>query len=332
MVGAASAASFYAPISKVKRWTWESTWAVAGIFSWVLLPVLVSAILLPDLGAFYGSLDTAVILKTFLFGCMWGVGNVSYGLTMRYLGMSLGIGVAIGVTLVVGTLIPPIIHGQSSELVTTRGGLLTLVGIAVALLGVFIVSVAGHRKEAALGAEVREFDVRKGLMLAIMCGIFSSGMSFAIDAARPLQASALLLGVKPLYAALPSYVIIMGGGGLVNFVYCFSRLIFKRDLSLKADLALPGATLFKNGSLAAAGGIMWYLQFFFYAWGAASIPASFAYVNWMLHMSGYVLFGGIVGLALGEWAGVGAKPVRLLWAGMLVIIAAANIVGLGIAS
>jgi L-rhamnose-H+ transport protein len=291
MVGAASAASFYAPISKVKRWTWESTWAVAGIFSWVLLPICVSAILLPDFRAFYGSLDSAVVLKAFLFGCMWGVGNVSYGLTMRYLGMSLGIGVAIGVTLVVGTLIPPLIHGQAHQLVSTRGGL-----------------------------------------LAVMCGVFSSGMSFAIDAARPIQASALALGVNPLYSALPSYVIIMGGGGLVNFIYCFSRLFYKKDLSLKADLALPGATLFKNGTLAATGGIMWYLQFFFYAWGAASIPARFAYVNWMLHMSGYVLFGGIVGLALGEWAGVGSKPVRLLWAGMLVIIAAANIVGLGMAS
>ena len=115
MVGAASAASFYAPISKVKRWTWESTWAVAGIFSWVLLPICVSAILLPDMRTFYGSLDSSVVLKTFLFGCMWGVGNVSYGLTMRYLGMSLGIGVAIGVTLVVGTLIPPLVHGQATN-------------------------------------------------------------------------------------------------------------------------------------------------------------------------------------------------------------------------
>jgi L-rhamnose-H+ transport protein len=332
MVGAASAASFYAPISKVKRWTWESTWAVAGIFSWVLLPICVSAILLPDFRAFYGSLDSAVVLRAFLFGCMWGVGNVSYGLTMRYLGMSLGIGVAIGVTLVVGTLIPPLVHGQAHQLVSTRGGLFTLLGIAVALCGIVTVSVAGHRKEIALGSAVREFDVKKGLLLAVMCGIFSSGMSFAIDAARPIQASALSVGVNPLYSALPSYVIIMGGGGLINFIYCFTRLFYKKELSLKADLALPGATLFKNGTLAATGGIMWYLQFFFYAWGAASIPASFAYVNWMLHMSGYVLFGGIVGLALGEWAGVGSKPVRLLWAGMLIIIAAANIVGLGMAS
>jgi L-rhamnose-H+ transport protein len=332
MVGAAAAASFYAPISKVKSWTWESTWAVAGMFSWVLLPICVSAILLPHFGAFYASLDSSVVLRTFLFGAMWGVGNVSYGLTMRYLGMSLGIGVAIGVTLIVGTLIPPIAHGQFHQLISTRGGLLTLLGIVVALCGVVIVSIAGHRKEVALGAQTREFDVKKGLLLAVLCGIFSSGMSFGIDAAKPLQAAALLAGVKPLYTAIPSYVIIMGGGGLVNFAYCFSRLAFKKDLSLKADLAQPAVTLVNNGSLAASGGILWYLQFFFYAWGAANIPLNYAYVNWMLHMSGYVLFGGIVGLAMGEWIGVGSKPVRLLWAGMLVIIAAANIVGLGMAS
>ena len=332
MVGAASAASFYAPISKVKRWTWESTWAVAGIFSWVLLPICVSAILLPDMRAFYGSLDSFVVLKTFLFGCMWGVGNVSYGLTMRYLGMSLGIGVAIGVTLVVGTLIPPLVHGQASELVTTRGGMLTLLGIVVALCGIVIVSLAGHRKEIALGSEIREFDVKKGLLLAIMCGIFSSGMSFAIDAARPMEAAALHLGVNPLYAALPSYAIIMGGGAVVNLSYCFIRLAALKRLSLRADLAQPGGTVLRNGLLAAAGGIMWYLQFFFYAWGAANVPQRLFYVNWMLHMSMYVLCGGLVGLALGEWAGVASRPVRLLWAGILVIIAAANLVGLGMAS
>ena len=171
--------------------------------SWVLLPICVSAILLPHFGAFYASLDSSVVLRTFLFGAMWGVGNVSYGLTMRYLGMSLGIGVAIGVTLIVGTLIPPIAHGQFHQLISTRGGLLTLLGIVVALCGVVIVSIAGHRKEVALGAQTREFDVKKGLLLAVLCGIFSSGMSFGIDAAKPLQAAALLAGVKPLYTAIP---------------------------------------------------------------------------------------------------------------------------------
>jgi L-rhamnose-H+ transport protein len=217
MVGAASAASFYAPIEKVRKWSWETTWAVAGVFSWVLLPTMVSMILLPDFHGFYAGIPAGVLTRTFLFGCMWGVGNVNYGLTMRYLGMSLGIGVAIGVTLVVGTLVPPIMHGQVGYLFSSRSGLFTLSGIGLALVGIAIVSWAGHQKEQRLGVRAEEFNLTNGLMLAVVCGIFSSGMSFAIDAARPIAAAAQQVGVKPLYAALPSYVIIMGGGALVNF-------------------------------------------------------------------------------------------------------------------
>jgi hypothetical protein len=184
MVGAASAASFYAPIGKVKRWSWETTWAVAGIFSWVLLPIGVSLYFLPDFKAFYAGLDSNTVLKAFLFGGMWGIGNVSYGLTMRYMGMSLGIGIAIGTTLVVGTLMPPFMHGQFMFLFNTQSGLVTLAGILVAVTGVAIVTYAGHQKEKQLGLTAEQLDIKKGLMLAIMCGIFSSGMSFAIDSAN----------------------------------------------------------------------------------------------------------------------------------------------------
>src|SRR4051794_6943865 len=128
MVGAASAASFYAPIGRVRKWSWETTWAVAGLFSWVLLPILVSMFLLPDFRGFYAGLDSDTVVKAALFGCMWGVGNVNYGLTMRYLGMSLGIGIAIGTTLVVGTLVPPLLHGQGAMLFTTRSGLFNMAG------------------------------------------------------------------------------------------------------------------------------------------------------------------------------------------------------------
>ena len=332
MVGAASAASFYAPIGKVKKWSWETTWAVAGFFSWILLPIGVSLLLLPDFRAFYGSMDPHVLFKVALFGAMWGVGNVSYGLTMRHLGISLGVGVAIGVTLVVGTLVPPILNGQLAALFQTSSGLFTMAGLLLALIGVAVVSYAGHQKEVELRNEPQEFNVKLGLFLAILCGIFSSGMAFAIDAAEPMKTAALHLGVNPLYAALPSYVIIMGGGAVVNLSYCFIRLAALKRLSLRADLGQPAGTLLKNGAMAAAGGIMWYLQFFFYAWGQANIPERLAYVNWMLHMSGYVLFAGIVGLALGEWLGISTRPIRILWAGMIIIIAAANLVGLGMAS
>ena len=332
IVGASMAASFYAPIERVRKWSWETTWALAGIFSWVLLPIGVSLILLPNFHSFYAGMGTSLLLKVALFGAMWGVGNVSYGLTMRYLGMSLGIGVAIGVTLVVGTLLPPLMHGQAAMLFTTRSGLITMSGVLVALVGVGIVSWAGHQKEVQLKGHQEEFNVGLGLSLAVLCGIFSSGMSFAIDAAQPMQAAALSLHINPLYAALPSYVVIMGGGAVINFAYCFIRLAVLPRLSLRNDLNLPRPALARNALLASTAGIMWYLQFFFYAWGAANIPRHLSYVNWMLHMSIYVLCGSLVGLALGEWAEVNNRSIRLLWAGVLVIIAAANLVGLGMAS
>src|SRR5215472_16252501 len=332
IVGASMAASFYAPIEQVKKWSWETTWALAGLFSWILLPIGVSLILLPNFSSFYASMGTALLLRVALFGAMWGVGNVSYGLTMRYLGMSLGIGVAIGVTLIVGTLVPPIMHGQTAMLFSTQSGLITMSGVLVALIGVAIVSWAGHQKELQLKGHLKEFNVTLGLLLAVICGIFSSGMSFAIDAAQPMQTTALTLGVNPLYSALPSYVIIMGGGAVINLAYCIVRLAVLPRLSLRDDLSQPRPTLVKNALLASTGGIMWYLQFFFYAWGAANIPQHLSYVNWMLHMSIYVLCGGLVGLALGEWAGVRKRSIRLLWAGVTVIIVAANLVGVGMAS
>ena len=275
VIGAGMAASFYAPIEKVKKWSWETTWAIAGLFSWILLPIGVSLVLLPDFHGFYASMGTSLLLRVALFGAMWGVGNVSYGLTMRYLGMSLGIGVAIGVTLVVGTLIPPLMHGQFAFLFETKGGLLTMAGVLVALLGVAIVSYAGHQKEVQLrGEAAEEFNLTRGLLLAVMCGIFSSGMSFAIDAAKPMEQAALHLGVNPLYAALPSYVCIMGGGALINLSYCFIRLAAVKKLSLRADLAEPGSTLARNAAL--GGDWRNYVVLYailLYAWGSSEYSA-----------------------------------------------------------
>ncbi|EHD22308.1 MULTISPECIES: L-rhamnose/proton symporter RhaT [Brenneria] len=332
LVGAASAACFYAPFKKVRQWSWETMWSLGGFFSWLVLPWSISAILLPDFWGYFSSFPLSTLLPVFLFGAMWGIGNVNYGLTMRYLGMSMGIGIAIGITLIVGTLMTPILQGKFGVMIRSTGGQITLAGVFVALAGVAIVSYAGVLKERALGISTEEFNLKKGLVLAVMCGVFSAGMSFAMDAAVPMHEEAKNVGISPLYVALPSYVVIMGGGAIVNLCYCFVRLAIKPELSLKADLSLGKSLLLANALFSILGGVMWYLQFFFYAWGHANIPSEFHYVSWMLHMSFYVLCGGIVGLLLKEWGGVGKKPIRVLSLGALVIILAANIVGLGIAS
>lgn len=248
-------------------------WSVGGIVSWLILPWTISALLLPDFWAYYGQFNLSTLLPVFLFGAMWGIGNINYGLTMRYLGMSMGIGIAIGITLIVGTLMTPIINGNFDVLIHTEGGRMTLLGVFVALIGVGIVTRAGQLKERKMGIKAEEFNLKKGLLLAVMCGIFSAGMSFAMNAAKPMHEAA-----------------------------------------------------------AALGGLMWYLQFFFYAWGHARIPAQYDYMSWMLHMSFYVLCGGLVGLVLKEWKNAGRRPVAVLSLGCVVIIIAANIVGLGMAS
>jgi L-rhamnose-H+ transport protein len=332
LVGAASAACFYAPFKKVQRWSWETMWAVGGFVSWIILPWTVSYVLLPDFWAYFGSFSASTLLPVFLFGAMWGIGNINYGLTMRYLGMSMGIGIAIGITLIVGTLMTPIIAGKFDVLVGTPGGRMTLLGVLVALIGVAIVTRAGQLKERKMGIKAEEFNLKKGLVLAVMCGIFSAGMSFAMDAAKPMHEAAAALGVDPLYVALPSYVIIMGGGAVINLGYCFIRLANMKSLSIKADFSLAKPLIISNVLFAALAGLMWYLQFFFYAWGHAKIPAQYDYMSWMLHMSFYVLCGGLVGLIMKEWKSAGRRPVGVLSVGCVVIIIAANIVGLGMAA
>lgn len=332
LVGAASAACFYAPFKKVQRWSWETMWAIGGFVSWIILPWLVSYILLPDFWAYYGSFNASTLLPIFLFGAMWGIGNINYGLTMRYLGMSMGIGIAIGITLIVGTLMTPIIAGKFDVLIGTPGGRMTLLGVLVALIGVAIVTRAGQLKERQMGIKAEEFNLKKGLTLAVMCGIFSAGMSFAMDAAKPMHEAAAALGVDPLYVALPSYVIIMGGGAVINLGYCFIRLAKLQNLSVKADFSLAKPLIITNVLFSALAGLMWYLQFFFYAWGHAKIPAQYDYMSWMLHMSFYVLCGGLVGLIMKEWKAAGTRPVGVLSVGCVVIIIAANIVGLGMAA
>ncbi len=331
-IGATSAACFYAPFKKVRNWSWETMWSVGGVMSWIILPWVVSAMLLPHFWSYYSSFSFSTLAPVFLFGAMWGIGNINYGLTMRYLGMSMGIGIAIGVTLVVGTLMTPLLQGRFVELFSSEGGRLTLLGVLVAVVGVAIVSRAGLLKERAMGVAAQEFNLKKGLILAVLCGIFSAGMSFAIDAAKPMHEAAAALGINPLYVALPSYVVIMGGGAIVNLAYCFIRLATKKDLSVKADFSVAKPLLVANVLFALLGGTMWYLQFFFYAWGHAQIPAQYDFISWMLHMSFYVLCGGLVGLIMKEWKNVGQRPVGVLSLGCLVIVMAANIVGLGMAS
>lgn len=328
-IGAASAACFYAPFKKVDFWSWETMWSIGGIVSWIIVPLVVSAILLPNFLDYYSSFSMSTTLQVLLFGMIWGIGNIGYGLTVRYLGMSMGIGIAIGVTLIFGTLVVPLVNGNLITLFLSFKGNVLLTGMLIALMGITLITYAGKIKEKELNIQVQYSNFYKGLSLAIVCGFFSSGMSLAMNAAEPMRRVAEIKGVNPLYSGLPSYVIIMGGGALVNLTFCFYKL-FKNSSKIAADFSLSMSLVFKNIFWTVTGGCMWYLQFFFYAWGHAYIPKKYNYISWMLHMSFYVLCGGLVGYVMQEWKNVSSRTLGLLGTGCILIVIAANVVGISL--
>jgi len=326
LLGALAAASFYIPLRLVKNWPWEASWLVNGIASWIIMPLIVSALLLPDVGAFFAAIPHEVVIKTFIFGALWGLGGLTFGMTLRYLGLSVGYGVAIGVTLVVGTLLPPLLDGALLALLRTTKGALALSGVIVAVLGIAITSLAGYRKEKQTGINNGELNVKKGIAIALFCGITSAFMAFAINAAEPIQHMALTAGVDPLYQVMPGYVIIMAGGFATNLAYCLFKA---RKNKTFTTIKCNPSHLWRNLVLSALAGVIWYLQFFFYGWGHVQMNAlGLGFISWTFHMSMLVLCGGIWGFALREWQGCGGKPLWYQLTGMLVIVASTMMIGL----
>lgn len=326
LLGALAAASFYIPISMVKKWEWEASWLVNGVASWIIMPWLVSALLLPDVFAFFGSIPLDVIGMTFLFGALWGLGGLTFGMTLRYLGLSVGYGVAIGITLVVGTLMPPLLDGTLGDFVNTQKGTTALVGVVIAVVGIAITSFAGKLKDEQKGQQSAEFNIKKGILIALFCGVMSAFMAFAINAAEPIQQLALEHGVDPLYQVMPGYVIIMAGGFVTNLIYC---LIKARQNNTLQQIRLDTTNLWRNISLSMLGGVIWYLQFFFYGWGHVQMnAANLGIISWMFHMSMLVLCGGVWGFLLKEWKGCARKPRRLQLAGMATIVVSTLVIGL----
>ncbi len=326
-LGALAAASFYIPIKLIKNWEWEVSWFVNGIASWIVMPLLVVAILLPDVRGFYSQIPAQVLWKTYLLGALWGIGGLTFGMTIRYLGLSIGYGVAIGITLVVGTIMPPLVSGELLGLLSSAKGGIAILGIAVAILGIVVTSFAGFKKENERDNRAAEFNLKKGIVIAIVCGVLSAFMAFAIASGKPIEDLALSIGIDPLYKIMPSFVVIMLGGFTTNALYCFYKA---RQNGTWKKWRADRTDFWKNTALAALGGIIWYLQFFFYGWGHVQMEnAKLGFISWTLHMSLLVLGGGMLGLALKEWEGCTPRPLRLQLYGMATIILSTLIIGLG---
>ena len=336
-LGGLASASFYVPYRKVKGWSWETYWLVGGIVSWIVAPWLLASLLTRDLFAVLHQTPSSTIFWAYLFGVLWGFGGLTFGLTMRYLGLSLGMAVALGYTAVFGTLIPPIFRGQFHSLTQQRSGIVILIGVGVCVLGILFGGLAGVSKERELSPEqqkedIPEFNLKLGLAVATFCGIMSACFAFGLAAGDPIKALTLEHGTSTMWQGLPVLIVVLAGGFTTNVVWC--AILNFRNRSFGEYLRIPpgrepDASIVRNYLLSALAGFTWYMQFFFYTMGETQMGKKYGFSSWTLHMASIIIFSTLWGIALHEWRGVGRRTKILVFMTLLVLISSTAIVGYG---
>ncbi len=322
--GSLGQSSSYVPIKKVKNWSWESFWLIQGIFAWLVFPYLGALLAVPEgssLGHLLGS-GNGASLKALGYGMLWGVGGLTFGLSMRYLGVALGQSIALGTCSAFGTLIPAILTGND---LFSGKGLMLLTGVSIAIAGIAIIGYAGSLRAKNMTAEqqkaaIKDFALGKGLLVALLAGVMSACFSLGLNAGEPIKATALISGNQALFAGLPVILMVTAGGFITNAVYCLYQNIKNKTIS--DYITVPGSVLVNNLLFCALAGVLWYSQFFGLALGKSffaegSVVMAF---SWSILMSLNILFSNIWGIILKEW--VGSKRTTFLWlaAGLLVLI------------
>ena len=333
--GGFASGSFYMPYKKVRGWSWETFWLVGGLFSWLIVPPIAAAITIPGFALLIQHAPVLVLQYTILFGILWGVGGLTYGLGVRFLGMSLGNTVILGCCAAFGALMPALyynffpIKGKTSitDLLSSPGGRMILIGIGLCLVGIAVCGLAGFRKEKELVTETKkdgEFRLGRGLVLALASGILSACFNFGIEAGKPLADAALAAGCNPLYQNNIIFVVILWGGLATNAVYCIVLNIKRHSGGEYVDTKKP---LTDNYFYCGMAGTLWFLQFFFYGMGASKLGNGAS--SWILHMSFIILVANGWGLSLKEWSGVSARTKKTIIAGIAIILGAVILVGVG---
>ncbi len=323
-LGSIGQSSSYVPIKKVKTWSWESFWLVQGVFAWLLFPFLGALLAVPEGHSLLEVLSSGqgAALKAIFYGALWGVGGLTFGLSMRYLGVALGQSISLGTCSAFGTLIPALMLG--TDLFSGKG-LVLLIGVCVAIAGISVIGFAGSLRsknmtEEQKKAAVKDFALGKGLLVALLAGVMSACFSLGLEAAEPIKVASIKLGSNSLYAGLPAILMITLGGFLTNAVYCFYQNI--KNKTTKDYFGVPSGVFINNVLFCALAGVLWYSQFFGLALGKSfltdgSIMMAF---SWSILMSLNVTFSNVWGIVLNEWKGAGSKTVFTLVLGMLILI------------
>ncbi|CAN5352964.1 L-rhamnose/proton symporter RhaT [soil metagenome] len=336
-IGGLASGSFYTIFKGVKKWSWESYWIVGGVFSWLIVPPLAAYLTIPGFADIIRATDQPTFWLTFAMGLFWGIGGLTYGLGIRFLGMSLGNSVILGYCAVFGSLIPPLFYNffpregkiSMTQMLSTTGGSLVLLGVLVCLIGIFICGRAGVMKEKELSSgdqkkSIEEFNLIKGLIVATISGILSACFNFGIEAGKPMAEEAVRQGFNPLFQNNVTYVVLLWGGLTTNLIWCLILNTKNKTFGNYTDSSTP---LFKNYLFSAMAGTVWFLQFFFYGMGESKLGNGAS--SWILHMAFIIFVSNMWGFFLKEWKGVSQKTLAVILFGIITIVISVILVGYG---
>ena len=368
-IGGFASATNFIPFRGIKRWSWEIYWLIQGIAAWIIAPTVLALIFIPQPFAILRQAyhtDQRSVLLALGFGILWGVGAITFGLAIRYLGIALGYAIALGLSAAFGIVMPPILYGQFGTILHQHSGQIILLGVLICLLSVAVNGAAGISKDREFTFEEKaeagetDFSFGKGFAIAILAGIMSSCFNFGLDAGRPIGAltreSLLQGGHSDGLQNLPVLIIVLWGGFLTNLIW--SAILIVQNGSIRQFAGEPGAnpmraiatsgntmadfdpedpqyserlsvaTLLLNYSFAALAGIIWYFQLFFYSMGTTRM-GRYDFSSWTLHMASIIIFAALWGVVLREWKGTSTRTKMLVTAALVLLIGSTVVVGYG---
>ena len=316
-VGAFCQSSCYVPINKIKSWSWESYWLVQGVFAWIVFPLMGAMLAVPEgrgLMELYAA-DPEASLWTMFFGVLWGVGGLTFGLSMRYLGVALGQSIALGTCAGLGTILTPVFTGNTQDLTTP-----VVVGVVVTLAGIAVIGVAGNMKSKTLSEEekkkaVKDFNFTKGIIVALLAGFMSACFNIGLGFGKDLNFGA---DTDPMFMTLPATLLVTLGGFVTNAVYCFYQNSKNHTWGDYSETRLYA----NNIVFCALAGLLWYSQFFGLSLGKGFLTGSAVLMtfSWCILMALNVTFSKVWGIILKEWKGCSRQTIAVLLLGLVILI------------
>ncbi len=333
-VGGVAASTCYLPLQKVKKWSWDTYWLLQASFAWFIFPFIIGFLTVPNLMDVFAKADTSVLINATLLGAIYGFGGMCFGMAIKHIGYSLTYTISIGISAILGTIVPLIMHGELAEKFNAPGGHIVFLGMFFALIGIVICGVAGYKKEKDLkaqnieGSEPLTFNMKKGLTLTLIAGVLSAVFGISLEVGQSLDGIADANGAGQ-FQGNAKLILSTGGAFVTNLIWFTIVGLKKGTLKQLVDVKGIGASAYTmNVLMSVLTGALWYGQFFFYGIGHTNM-GEFGFASWVIHMSMLIFFSYIVGIIMKEWKQVTKKTNIVLILALAVLIASFIVMAYG---